>query len=169
MDAIASAPETEAAERRLFRGPADLVLAARVAIWVALSSPLLRLFGIDRALALVHPLRSARLGAAEMRTRGRRIQRYADGFMRKSLFGGTPVCWKRAVAVHRLLPRGDADVRILFGVERGEKGDLMGHAWVELDGVALDGTDPDRYQVTLTHPGQGSSPRAVSARARARR
>jgi hypothetical protein len=97
-----------------------------------------------------------RLGEEEALATARKVQRYADGLMRRWPFGPKPVCWRRALVVFRLVPsRFPGQVRILFGVERGRAGDLVGHAWVERDGVALDGTEPGRYRVTLADPPEG--------------
>lgn len=137
--------------RRRFRGPADVLLAGRVGLWLLLSPLLLRYGDLQRVLACLD-LRRASESSEDLQSRSRRIIRYADALMRWRLFGRKIVCWKRALVLFRLLPRGRQHVRILFGVELDGLGELQGHAWVELDGEALDGTDPGRYRVTVAQP-----------------
>lgn len=136
-----------------FRGPGDVLLAVRVALWLVLSTTLARRAGLIRTLTLLRPRRSSRLPEEESLARAKRIQRYADGLMRRRPFGTRPVCWRRALVLFRMVPSGrGGDVRIFFGVQREGAGDLEGHAWVELNGTAIDGTVPGRYRVTLAFP-----------------
>ncbi|HNX51547.1 MAG TPA: lasso peptide biosynthesis B2 protein [Thermoanaerobaculaceae bacterium] len=136
-----------------FRGPRDVLLAVRVALWLVLSTALARRAGLIRTLTLLRPKRPSRQTEEETLARARRIQRYADGLMRRRPFGTRPVCWRRALVQYRMLPSGPGrEVRIFFGVQQESAGELEGHAWVELNGSAVDGTVPGRYHVTLAYP-----------------
>lgn len=136
-----------------FRGLGDVLLAARVAFWLVLSTALARGAGLTRTLTLLRPGRPSRRTEEETFARAKRIQRYADGLMRRRPFGTKPVCWRRALVLYRMLPSGrGGDVRIFFGVQKEAAGELEGHAWVELNGVAVDGTQPGRYHITVAYP-----------------
>jgi len=130
-----------------------VLLALRVAFWLVVVTLLARHAGLIRTLALLRRGRPSRLTEEEILSRARRIKRYANGLMRRRPLGSVPVCWRRALVMYRMLPSGPGGtVRILFGVQREGTGELEGHAWVELNGSAIDGTLPGRYHVTLAYP-----------------
>ena len=136
----------------LFRGPADALLALRVAAWLARAPGLMGRPDLGRMLDEIRARRPERpLPEDAALPYARRIARYADGWMRRFPFGRKVICWKRALAVYALLPAAPGELRIVFGVARADGGGLEGHAWVERRGVALDGTPPGRYRETLSH------------------
>lgn len=67
------------------------------------------------------------------------------------------VCLARSVALHRALSRLDAWPELVVGFNREERGELGGHAWVEVDGRALlESGDPrERWAVVVTYGPDG--------------
>lgn len=138
--------------RRRFAGAADFGLALRVAAWLWLATLASRLFGLPRVLRWLAPRPRGCGSAEQLLARARRVQRHADGWMRRPGFGGEPICWKRALVILRLVPgTRPGQVRMIVGVA-GQDAGLQGHAWIEIDGVAVDGTPPLRYRSMLEWP-----------------
>lgn len=55
------------------------------------------------------------------------------------------MCWRWALVLYRMLPSGrGGDAQSFFGVQQEAAAEFEVHAWVELNGVAVDGTQPCR-------------------------
>lgn len=66
-----------------------------------------------------------------------------------------PVCWKRAVILHRFLALNEIETRIVFGLRGKQKKPdelLEGHAWLEADGKPLLEQAFPHYVVTYSFP-----------------
>lgn len=142
-------PRLIAATLRLcWRAPREAWLLARMAAWVVALSGLLKVTSLPGALKLVAPrtLRTTR------RADPQRLAALLDRLLRLNWFGLTPVCWKRAIILHRYLALNGLKTRVVFGVRRDDGNLLTGHAWLEADGVpVLESGLPD-YVVTWTFP-----------------
>jgi hypothetical protein len=113
---------------------------------------LLRVFELGRAVDLLTPRKhKRRLTEREGAILGRQLTRYCDALLRRWPREIEENCWRRALVVYRLLMVEGAKSRILFGV-RMSGGELLGHAWVETGGVAVDGTAPDAFTPTFVWP-----------------
>jgi hypothetical protein len=60
-------------------------------------------------------------------------------------------CLPRSVVLWALLRRHGVDAELKLGVRRGDRG-FEAHAWVELEGVALDQHADDRSFIPLRPP-----------------
>ena len=130
----------------------DVVLAARIAFWLTVVTAGLRVKTLPELVAsLARGRKRHPLDAGSERERARKISGYGDRLMRWRVFGGKAICWKRALVLYRMLPQDGARVRIVFGVKKGTSETLEGHAWVELDGTPLDGTEPGAFSVSFSH------------------
>ena len=122
------------------------VLLAAVAVEIAAITVVVRLFPLVRALRML-----GNPGPGRAR-RPERVLAAIDRVFRLNRLVWTPSCWKRSIVLHRALRRAGKNCRIVWGVR--ENGALLdGHAWVEMDGVAVGESEaPAAYQVVLTYP-----------------
>jgi hypothetical protein len=67
-----------------------------------------------------------------------------------------PVCWKRAILLHRLLGLQGYATTIVFGVRASAKEQIAGHAWVERAGIPMFESTPPDYVVTYRFPSTDS-------------
>ena len=133
--------------------PVDLLLALRVAFWIAAVTALVGTMKLPRALALLTPRRPRRRGApSEASTRAGLVTRYANALLRWRVFGGRPICWKRALVVYRML-RGEGEpVQLVIGVRKDDAAALHAHAWVSLEGIPLGEERAPEFRVVLVYP-----------------
>ena len=54
-----------------------------------------------------------------------------DQLLSLNVLAFTPICWKRAIILHRFLALQGLPTLIVFGVQRDEAKKLSGHAWLE--------------------------------------
>jgi hypothetical protein len=121
-----------------------------MALWVSLLSLFVKLRPLPRALELVAAKSKGRTTKDE--TRMNDLARAMDSLLRTELFVFKPSCWKRAAVLHRYLTLNGIDSRIVFGVRRGPKGEVDGHAWLESNGEPILEAAAPNYKVTYTFP-----------------
>jgi len=110
-----------------------------MAFWIAMTPLLHRVLSLPRLLRLLAPNGAS----GEIQKPGEGSEEDLDHFHRfiQALFrpGIAPFkhnCFVQSLVLFRVLRRHGVPVRILFGLR--EAGDQVdGHAWLELDGVAL--------------------------------
>ena len=143
------------AARLLLREPGSALLAARMGAWVVALSLLVRLLPLPRVLRLLAPRRRPNATQAPPEDAARveaRLARLLDSVLAANLWVFTPTCWKRAPVLHRYLALSGIETRILFGVRRGGREALDGHAWLEAGGRPLLEQTPPDYKVTYSFP-----------------
>ena len=140
--------------RKIILKPRELFLIFRMALWVSLLSLLVKLRPLPRALQLVAAKpRTAPADSAEVAEETmNRLARAMDLLLRTDIFVFKPTCWKRAAVLHRYLTLSGINSRIVFGVRRGEQGEVNGHAWLEADGAPILETTAPNYKVTYAFP-----------------
>lgn len=137
--------------RKVVLKPGESFLILRMALWVSLLSLFVKLRPLPRALKLVAAKSKGRTAHHEAE-RMNELARAMDSLLRAELFVFKPICWKRAAVLHRYLTLSGIDSRIVFGVRRGPKGEVDGHAWLESNGTPiLEATAPN-YKVTYAFP-----------------
>lgn len=137
--------------RKVVLKPSESFLILRMALWVSLLSLFVKLRPLPRALELVAAKSKGRSTQPEAE-RMNELARAMDSLLRAELFVFKPICWKRAAVLHRYLSLSGIDSRIVFGVRRGPKGEVDGHAWLESNGAPiLEATAPN-YKVTYAFP-----------------
>jgi len=67
-----------------------------------------------------------------------------------------PLCWKRAILLHRLLGLSGYGTTIVFGVRASTKERIAGHAWLERNGTPIFESTPPDCVVTYRFPSQQS-------------
>ena len=67
-----------------------------------------------------------------------------------------PLCWKRAILLHRLLGLRGYGTTIVFGVRASTKERIAGHAWLERNGAPIFESTPPDCVVTYRFPSQQS-------------
>ncbi len=137
--------------RKVVLKPGESFLILRMALWVSLLSLLVKLRPLPRALELVAAKSKGRSTQREAE-RMNELARAMDSLLRAELFVFKPICWKRAAVLHRYLTLSGIDSRIVFGVRRGPKGEVDGHAWLEADGAPILEATPPNYKVTYSFP-----------------
>jgi hypothetical protein len=137
--------------RKTVLKPGESFLILRMALWVGLLSVLVKLRPLPRALELVAAKSKGRATKPSEETMNE-LARAMDSLLRAELFVFKPSCWKRAAVLHRYLTLNGISSRIVFGVRRGPKGEVDGHAWLESNGEPiLEATAPN-YKVTYAFP-----------------
>lgn len=139
--------------RKLVSNPGETFLIVRMALWVSVLSLLVKLQPLPRALQLVAA--KSKTSSSEPREETtQRLARAIDLLLRADLLIFKPICWKRAAVLHRYLALNGITSRIVFGVRKGPKGEIDGHAWLEADGEPiLEATAPN-YKITYAFPSQ---------------
>ncbi|MEP6921360.1 MAG: lasso peptide biosynthesis B2 protein [bacterium] len=137
--------------RKVVLNPGESFLIARMAVWVSVLSIIVHRQPLPRALQIV----SAKTQGTAQPSPGETAQRLAraiDILLGADLLIFKPICWKRAAILHRYLALNGIATRIVFGVRKGSKGEVDGHAWLEAAGQPiLEATAPN-YKVTYTFP-----------------
>lgn len=137
--------------RELMRNPGESFLILRMAIWVFVLSFLVRRQPLPRALQIV-AVKTPGPAKDFPGDTARRLARAVDLLLGADLLVFKPICWKRAAILHRYLALNGIATRIVFGVRKGAKGEVDGHAWLESGGQPiLEATAPN-YKVTYTFP-----------------
>jgi hypothetical protein len=88
-------------------------------------------------------------GAAELVTA-------VDAVLGMNLLVFRPLCWKRAILLHRLLGLRGYGTTIVFGVRASTKEQIAGHAWLERDGTPIFESRPPDCVVTYRFPSNES-------------
>lgn len=141
--------------RKLVLNPSETFLIVRMALWVSILSLLVKLRPLPRALELVAAKsKGSRQEPPEETTK--RLAQAIDLLLRADLLVFKPICWKRAAVLHRYLALNGISSQIVFGVRKGPKGEVDGHAWLEAGGEPiLEATAPN-YKVTYSFPSHDS-------------
>lgn len=141
------------ATRKLAKDPSEALLMCRMAWWVGVLSIAVRLRPLPRALQMVSGSRDRVQDGMECDTKvADALARAIDQLLSVDLLFFKPICWKRAVILHRYLSRKGITSRILFGVRNDPTGKVIGHAWVESGGRPILESQPLDYVVTYTFP-----------------
>ncbi|MDR1991106.1 MAG: lasso peptide biosynthesis B2 protein [Acidobacteriaceae bacterium] len=130
--------------RRAIRGPADVVLLVRMTAWCVTFRVLKHVLPIESLVAL------ARFGItvpdvrpqARMKDREARVVTLCRWVARFTRVSNRGPCLERSLIVHRYLAALGAHPTLVIGVATGESATnpLRGHAWVVVDGEAVDET-----------------------------
>ncbi|MGH9904333.1 MAG: lasso peptide biosynthesis B2 protein [Pyrinomonadaceae bacterium] len=139
--------------RRIILDPGEAFLILRMAFWVMLLSIIVKLKPLPRALRLIATHTRGASGISVEQTE-KTLGRAIDLLLGTNLLIFKPICWKRAAILHRYLALNGITTRIVFGVRKGTRGDVDGHAWLEADGKPLLETAVPNYAVTYIFPSQ---------------
>jgi hypothetical protein len=139
------------AARFALREPLSALLLARMALWVAALSTMVKLMPLPRAMQLLTPLRRRRR-LCDAEAVPERLARLLDTLLALDAFVFTPTCWKRAPVLYRYLALHGIESHIVFGVRREGRGLLDGHAWLESGGRPLLEKVAPAYTVTYKFP-----------------
>ena len=137
--------------RKVILTPKESFLIIRMAVWVSVLSALVKFRPLPRALQIVAARPKGRSAEPPEETMAR-LARAIDQLLRADLFVFKPICWKRAAVLHRYLTLSGINSRIVFGVRRGPKGEVDGHAWLESDGMPILESTAPNYKVTYAFP-----------------
>ena len=137
--------------RKVIFKPGESFLIFRMALWVILLSAMVKLRPLPRALEFVASKNKQRSAEPSKETMTR-LAAAIDSLLRLEFFVFKPICWKRAAVLHRYLTLNGIESRIVFGVRRGPKGELDGHAWLEAKGAPILETTAPNYKVTYSFP-----------------
>lgn len=114
-----------------FSSPADVVLALRIMGW-ALALPIVKRVVPVRSLARVmHQVPKASVRDAAREDRIVTFARWAARLIRWKSGGN---CLERGLIAYRYLGAANAQPLLVVGLDRQEAGELIGHAWVIVDG-----------------------------------
>ena len=126
------------AERRLFLKAGGAVVAVRLGLWIL---PFPRLRRIVAGLARrpeAHPLALCAYPAP---------QRIVRAVVLVSRYVPAATCLTQAMAAQVLLARYGYTTSLRIGVAKGERGQLLAHAWLESEGrVVIGGSEADLKQ-----------------------
>jgi hypothetical protein len=136
---------------KVVRDPRESFLILRMAAWVTILSVLVKLQPLPRALELVtKPVKGPTPESPEEVIQ--QLARAMDILLRANVLIFKPICWKRAAVLNRYLAANGIASRIVFGIRKGPKGEVDGHAWLEANGEPiLEATAPN-YKVTYAFP-----------------
>lgn len=135
-------------------GPAGWLLVLRMAGWRLVLPALKRALALDRLVRLT--------AASRRRRRDPRREQLVvrvGGRLWRSAYGP---CLDRSLAIHRQLGLAGAAPQLAIGVGK-DGGEVVAHAWVLLDGVALlESGDPEaEYGVAVVFDEHGRRSRAA--------
>ena len=71
-------------------------------------------------------------------------------------------CYERGLLAYRFLSQRGADPTLVVAV-KGDSGAVSGHAWVTVDGIAINETEPLDDFVPVVSYGRGGRREAISA------
>lgn len=143
------------ATRKVVAKPRDSFLGARMALWVVLVSILARVTSLPRAQRIAS-VRVRRSSAGRFHEPAQ-LARTIDALLRLDAWVFRPICWKRALVLHRFLALNGVDSRINFGVQKDAGGPVRGHAWLEREGRPFLEEDAGGYVVTFSLPHEPSA------------
>jgi len=133
--------------------PSELWLLVRLGFWVIVVTYALPRLPLPRLLKWLSP--RPRPVTAPLRLAPQRVAYWLDRMLQLNRWAFTPVCWKRALVLHRILGDAGIQTRVVFGVKPGRAvslNPLEGHAWLECEGRPLLEKEPPAYVVTYTFP-----------------
>ena len=137
--------------------PREAWLLARLCFWVVVVAYLMPRLPLPRLLAWLST--RPRQAAHQPRLAPQRAAYWLDRLLNLNVWVFTPICWKRALVLHRVLGCDGIQTRVLFGVRQPEghaanplANLLYGHAWLECEGRPLLEKEPPDYVVTFAFP-----------------
>ncbi|MFN2454850.1 MAG: lasso peptide biosynthesis B2 protein [Pyrinomonadaceae bacterium] len=136
------------------RDPQLAVLMLRMAVWTLYLSALIKFLPLPRALKLIAPGKQRAVSATRARSVSHaRLAHAMDALLGANWLVFKPVCWKRAVILHRFLALNGIETRIVFGLRNEKQRELLeGHAWLEANGQPLLEPIHPRYIATYSFP-----------------
>jgi hypothetical protein len=150
------------AAKTIVVNPSEAVLQARMAIWIIAVSLLARLTSLTHVQKIVaFRVRSTTVQSTSVEDRSEtmaQLGRAIDRVLGIDLFVFRRSCWKRAMVLHRFLALNGIESHINFGLQKGNIGNVSGHAWLEHEGRPLLEDDAASYTVTFSLPRQHTAP-----------
>jgi Transglutaminase-like superfamily len=107
--------------------PSDARLAVRIALWTGALRVLKHVVPLPALVRLVR-----RRPTRDWRWREEQVLVLARWASRVWAWSSRDACLERALVSYRYLSGMGADVRLVFGFSRQERGALKGHAWVAI-------------------------------------
>lgn len=138
------------AARLTLREPSRAWLIARMGIWVAILSALVKFMPLARALQIVST--ATRRTAELSEVQAKKLSSAIDALLETNVLMFRPSCWKRATVLHRYLALKGVSTSIVFGVMKEAGGELKGHAWLEQDDRPMLEPPGPSYKVTYKFP-----------------
>lgn len=138
--------------RFALRDPSSTLLMLRMAGWVAALTLMLKVLSLPRVMRLLTPRRRSAAPPAQAAVVQARLARVLDLLLATNIWIFTPTCWKRALVLYRYLALNGIETRVVFGVRKGDKGALDGHAWLEANGEPLLEAVAPNYRLTFSFP-----------------
>lgn len=123
-----------------------------MAFWVATLSLLVKFFPLPSVLSLMRPKKRRPSSHKPIKQTQKRIAGLLDFLLSADIWVFTPTCWKRAPVLYRYLALNGIETRVLFGMRRGEEGEIDGHAWLESNGQPVLEHRTPTYNVTYAFP-----------------
>jgi Transglutaminase-like superfamily len=139
------------AGRLLYRDRREAIIVARMAGWVLLVSVGAKVLPLPRLLEIATPRPRSSPDIASAETESG-MARLVDALLGINLFVFKPVCWKRAIVLHRYLRLRGIETRVVFGVRCPGEQLLAGHAWIEAGNKPLLEREIPDYVVTYSFP-----------------
>jgi Transglutaminase-like superfamily len=150
------------AARTIVVNPRRAVLHARMALWVVAISLLARLTALTRVQKIAaFRVRSNKVESPSLEDcfdTMAQLGRAIDCVLGIDLFVFRRSCWKRAMVLHRFLALNGIESHINFGLQKGNVGNVSGHAWLEHEGRPLLEDDAASYTLTFSLPRQHTAP-----------
>ncbi len=131
----------------VWRSPRSLRLAIWFLFWLAVFSLLTRFSSVSGGMKLLSP--RPRRPHSHPAIPPVTAALILDRLLSLDLWFIRPLCWKRAILLHRHLALEGVRTRIVFGVNRAGESILSGHAWLELDGHPFLEKSPPDYRVSF--------------------
>lgn len=150
--------------RRTLRQPGDLMLAARIGLFLVTVPRRMQQRSLSDLLAGLDAAHSQ--SPSDPQNQVERISRLRQAWLASPLMSARNTCYVRALTLYTFLDPGADEKRIHFGVESGmDEGDrIHGHAWVTLGGKLLEPPEPvlaGRVRELYSYPPQSQSGVAV--------
>ncbi len=118
-----------------FRSPSDVLLAARVLGWAMVLPAAKHLVPIRQLARLMRRAPTAPAGRdAALEERIVTFARWGARLMRWKSGGN---CLERGLIAYRFLGAAGAGPTLVVGLSRADKGGIIGHAWVIVDGTPV--------------------------------
>jgi hypothetical protein len=133
--------------------PGDFWLLVRLGFWVMAVTYAMPRYALPRLLRWLSPRQ--RSLHSPLRLAPQRAAYWLDRLLQLNRWVFTPVCWKRALVLHRVLGRSGIQTRVVFGVRQGSAvtlNPLEGHAWLECEGRPFLEKELPVYVVTYAFP-----------------
>ena len=137
--------------RFIIHQPVEAFLLLRMAAWVVWLSLFIKFSTLPRVISFI-AISPRRKKPEHPRLVQERLVQLVDALLELNVLCFTPICWKRALVLHRYLALYGIETRIIFGVRKEEKSLLAGHAWLESDGQPLFEASPPQYTPTYSFP-----------------